>query len=183
MTMTGEPSIPAYQPTPEEKIDLIEEVLGNPDEIFSYDDGACYLAAIEREDKWDVWSYCEESVSLCHEGTFDTYSEALCHARERVTEIQEEVADFLACVEDAKWAADEDLNAVLTPPFTFEDTTDFQHGFELEDAEAVYAFFRRHRGLLCPEEWGNLYFCTLTDRKGTRCWVTQSHRGEMRLES
>ena len=170
-------------PTSDKSSDLIETILENPDEVFTYDDGACYLAAIEGDGTWDVWSYCEESRSLCHEGSFDTYVEALSHARARGEEILEEIAEAQADLEDAAWEARAATTVALTAPFTFTDTTDFQAGVELKDAEAVYAFFRRRKYLLRPEAWGNLYSCGLTDDEGVSCWVTANRRGDLRLEA
>lgn len=169
--------------TPEDASDLIEKILENPDEVVSYDNGACYLAAIERDDQWDVWSYCEESRSLCHEGTFESCAEARSHARDRGEEILEEVAQVQTETEDAEWEARAATSGTLVAPFTFQDTTDFQDGVELEDAEDVFAFFRRHQDLLRPEAWGNLYSCSLTDGNGTVCWVSENHRGDMRIEA
>lgn len=129
----------------------------------------------------------ESSVGLalagCHEGTFGTYSEALSHARERGEEILEEIAQAEADLEDAEWDARATTTEALTAPFTFTDSTDFQDGVELEDAEGVFAFFRRREYLLRHEEWGNLYSCGLTDDDDTSCWVTVNHRGDMRLEA
>ncbi len=170
-------------PTPEDPHDLIEAILENPDEVVAYDGGACYLAAMEREGKWDLWSVCEESRSLFSEGTFESRSRALSHARERGAEILEETTEVQADMEDAEWEARAATTEALTAPFTFRDTTDFPDGIELNDPGDVYAFFLRHPHLLRPDEWGNLYSCSLTDDHGTLCWVTENHHGDMRIET
>ena len=173
----------AFDPTPDDTTDLIEEIIENPERTLDFDDGACYLAAIEREDKWDVWSYCEKPHSLCYEGTFDSLSEARRHAQDRAEEILDDVEEALADAEDTEWEARAATKTkVLTAPYTFSDNTDYRDGIELEDTEDLYKFCRRNRALLRPEEWGNLYWCSLTDDTGTHFWVTESRRGEMRIE-
>ena len=184
MTLEVKKMTVAIDPTPEDTTDLIEEILEKPEVVVGHDSEACYLAAIEREDKWDVWSYCEDADSLCYEGTFDSVSEAKDHAQNRADEIRESVEESLADAEDAEWEARATQKTkALTAPFTFSDNTGHPDGIELEDEEDLFAFFRRDRTLIHPEEWGNLYSCWLTDANGTHCWVTRSRRGELRLES
>ena len=169
--------------TPEDPSDLIKEILEIPEVAVSYDGGACYLAAIDREGQWDVWSYCEESRSLCREGTFDTCAKALSHARDRGEEILEEFAQVQAEIEEAELEAKEVTSDALAAPYLFSDNTDFQGGIELEAADGVLAVFCRHPNPLKLEVMDNLYLGSLTDGYGAWCRVMKTHRGDLHIET
>jgi len=99
-------------PTPEDKNDLIKEILEAPDVVIAYyltptdeatnSPSTCHLAAISRDSNWDGWSFCREEGTLNFEGTFKTYLEAVAFLQYRATDIQSEADAVLAMFQEAE---------------------------------------------------------------------------------
>jgi hypothetical protein len=173
---------------------ILEKLTEDPDEVITYynspEDEAsdnpieCRFAVVKRGRTWDVYSLeFGDTFNDCLEfgGSFSTHQEAQAGAREWAARIEAETQENLDIAKDYEWEGRYPESTELEAPFTFTDNTDHEDGWELEDEEDVFRFFRRHDGLLRPEEWGNLYSCGLVDANGTACWVAESHRGEMLL--
>jgi len=160
--------------TDAEKERIIAELTQNPDETISFYSSQrdedldsrtdCYFAVIRRGAFWDVYSY-EQSDDykggLVFGEAFATRKEALKRAREWAEETGAAAEEALNEEKDAKWAENPPATSELAGPFHFSDNTDFQDGWELEDEAEVFRFFRRHDYLMNPDEWGNMYSCSL----------------------
>jgi len=173
---------------------IIDHLREQADEVISFHgsrndeihgiETTCYFGVFQRGNRWDVYSYAEGErtrSSLEFAETYSTYDEALARAREWAYATLEQAENDLNDQKDEAWAQNPDGAAELEGPFFFEDSTDFQQGWELDDEEEVFLFFKKHDYLLSPEEWGNLYSCSLLDANGTSCWVDRNHHGEMKL--
>jgi len=173
---------------------ILEKLTEDPDDVITYysspEDEAsdnpteCRFGVVRRGRTWDVYSReFGETFNNCLEfgGSYSTHREALTKLFEWAAKIVEETQENLDNAKDYEWEGRYPESTELEAPFTFTDNTDHEDGWELEDEEDVFNFFRRHDGLLRPDEWGNAYSCGLVDANGTACWVAESHRGEMRL--
>ena len=143
----------------------------------------CRLAVIPWGGTWDVWSDCaEESQTLHFEGAFLSLVEAEAFARERADAIRDDGAALLAELKADEWDAGSAKRKGLVGPYEFRDNATYPEGLTFEAEEDVVAFFRRTPSLLRPDEWGNLYWCLLSDGNDERCWVGQGPRGVLRVE-
>lgn len=183
------PTVPKL--TKADKAQIVATLSERPDKVIGYylnpeseacgSRTSCSLGAIKRGGLWEVWSWEEESGSLVYGAAFTDRSVARAKAREWAEQILAAVEDDLA---DQKSAEEEQRlpsGCGLTGPFVFSDSNDFEEGWELDDEEEVFAFFRRREYLLRPEEWGNCYSCSLLDDNQRSCWVALNLQGEMRL--
>lgn len=173
---------------------ILEKLTDDPDKVITYYNSPedepskgpteCRFVVVGRGWTWHVYSreFGEGfNDSLEFGGSFSTYEEALSRLFEWAAKIDAETQENLNIAKDFEWEGRYPESTELEAPFTFTDNTDHEDGWELEDEEDVFDFFRRHDGLLRPDEWGNAYSCGLVDANGTACWVAESHRGEMRL--
>lgn len=190
------PSLSALPPTLTEaaRESIITRLTECPDEVTTYYESInaetndrwteCHFGAIRRAGRWEVWSLevdPEDGDGLIFSAAYLDYETALSAARDWAAATAASAECDLAYQKDAVWEQHPIPATGLAGPFRFSDNTDFADGWEMEDEEGVFAFFRKHDALFRPEEWGNLYACSLHDHNGILCWVAVNHRDEMRL--
>jgi hypothetical protein len=169
---------------------VFADITGYPDATACFYetpcDEACKTATtisfgvIQRGAFWDTFCADDEG-GLIYGKTFRDRGSAIDSVEDWAYETQEAGEEGLSELKDLEWIERTPPETDLVGPFTFEDNTDHEAGWDLETVEDVFAFFERKPDMFSPENWGNLYHCCLTDLYGRGCWVERSHRGEMRL--
>lgn len=166
----------------EEKADIIEQLMDDPDEVVCGEETRCRYCVFEVKDEPKYCAYfMDDYLSLLEfDSRWSTREEALLRLWEMATAAEEAIEQDLDEQSEAECDRLCAGGVELVAPFIFQDNTGFPEGFELANEEEVFRFFRQ-RGLLRQEEWGNLYSASLVDDEGTSCWVCQTRSGEMRL--
>lgn len=177
--------------TADERKEILEDLTQHPAEAVaaasSPEDEAhgnlttYYFGVFQLAGKWCVYSCEEGEHDLDFGGSFNDRKEALSRAKAWADETVKAAVDWLDEQKDDEWARSAEVCSSLEAPFCFSDNTDYVRGWDLENEDEVFDFFRRNDYLLLPDEWGDLYSPGLEDSNGKACWVARSHRGEMRL--